>query len=340
MKQNERKNLLNRLLDLNGYEKIEADIKPIYQMYEKESKNIFDEIKDINIIEMKNSHEEDLTNIEELNNKIKDLEKNKLAIIDKINNLNMEYVKIDDSNSTNSKSKLEEEVKKTKINLDKIKNEVRDLSKNLDEKEHIKNNIFEYLKNEESILENWITNNDKIEKQKKDLQLLLEDSLSKRKQHNMKESYDEKTAEILLEKNKKNYDDLLKKEIIYIELLNSYDKNMEIFNEKQNNMTSNLKILEYDLEKINVNNSWVNKIDSDTKSMSILDEKQEKERVLLENDRDNELIIHSLSKNIDEFEKEEFQNKCKSYHNYKNELDNILNEIIIYNDLMKNLENH
>jgi hypothetical protein len=57
-------------------------------------------------------------------------------------------------------------------------------------------------------------------------------------------------------------------------------------------------------------------------------------------DSENELIIASLVKNIEEFEKEEFQQKCKSYHNYKNELDNILNEIIIYTDLMKNLENH
>jgi DNA repair exonuclease SbcCD ATPase subunit/DNA repair exonuclease SbcCD nuclease subunit len=347
MKQNERKNLLNRLLDLNGYEKIEADIKPIYQMYEKESKTIFDEIKDINIIEMKNSHEDDLKNIDELNNKIKSLENNKLTIIDKINNLNMEYVKIDDfnsinsnsSNSNSSKIKLEEEVKKAKISLEKMKGEVSNLSKNLDEKEQIKNNIFEYLKNEESILENWNANNDKIEKQKKELQLLLECSLSKRKQHNMKESYDEKTTEILLEKNKKNYDDLLKKEIIYNELLKSYDIFMIEFNEKQNNMNSNLKMLEYDLEKINVNKSWVNERNTD-KSLSILVEKKEKEKDLLSNDNNNELIIHSLSKNIDEFEKEEFQNKCKSYHNYKNELDNILNEIIIYTDLMKNLENH
>jgi DNA repair exonuclease SbcCD ATPase subunit len=346
MKQNERKNLLNRLLDLNGYEKIEADIKPIYQMYEKESKNIFDEIKDINILEMKNTHEEDLTNIEELNNKIKDLEKNKLTIIDKINNLNMEYVKIDDfnsinsnSNSNNSKSKLEEEVKKVKIILDKMKSEVSNLSKDLDEKEHIKNNIFEYLKNEESILENWNKNNEKIGIQKKELQNELEDSLSKRKQHNMKESYDEKTAESLLEKNKKNYEELLKKEITYNELLKSYDILMIEFNEKQNNMTSNLKMLEYDLEKINVNKSWLN--DNNTEnSMNFLTEKKEKEKDLLSNDSNNELIIASLVKNIDEFEKEEVQQKCKSYHNYKNELDNILNEIIIYTDLMKNLENH
>ena len=333
MKQNERKNLLNRLLDLNGYEKIEADIKPIYQMYEKESKNIFDEIKDINILEMKNSHEEDLKNIHELNNKIKDLEKNKLEIIDKINNLNMEYVKIDDS--FNSKIKLEEEVKRAKISLEKMNNEVLTLSTNLDEKEHIKNNIFEYLKNEESILENWNANNEKIGTQKKELQNQLEDSLSKRKQHNLKESYDEKTTESLLEKNRKNYDELLKKEIIYNELLKSYDILMMEFNEKQNNMTSNLKMLEYDLEKINVNKSWLN----DEKSLSILDEK-EKYNELNKIDSDNELIISSCVQNIDEFEKEEFQNKCKSYHNYKNELDNILNELVIYRDLMKNLENH
>jgi chromosome segregation ATPase len=96
---------------------------------------------------MKNKNEEDLKNIEELNNKIKDLEKNKLSFIDKINNLNMEYVKIDDFNSinSNSKSKLEEEVKKAKISLEKMNNEVNELSKNLDEKEHIKNNIFECI---------------------------------------------------------------------------------------------------------------------------------------------------------------------------------------------------
>ena len=345
MKQNERKNLLNRLLDLNGYEKIEADIKPIYQMYEKESKNIFDEIKDINIIEMKNTHEEDLKNIDELNDKIKGLEKNKLAIIDKINNLNMEYVKIDDFNSinSNSKSKLEEEVKRAKISLEKMNNEVLTLSTNLDEKEHIKNNIFEYLKNEESILENWNSNNQKIEVQKKELQLLLEESLSKRKQHNMKESYDEKTAESLLEKNKKNYEELLKKEITYNELLKSYDILMIEFNEKQNNMTSNLKMLEYDLEKINVNKSWLNEKNThnnNENSVIFLTEKKEKEKDLHSNDSNNELIIASLVQNIDEFEKDEYQQKCKSYHNYKNELEHILNEIVIYTDLMKNLENH
>ena len=343
MKQNERKNLLNRLLDLNGYEKIEADIKPIYQMYEKEAKAIFDEIKDINIIEMKNTHEENLKNIETLNDKIKDLEKNKLTIIDKINNLNMEYVKIDDfncNNSNNSKIKLEEEVKKTKISLDKMKTEVSDLSKNLDEKEHIKNNVFEYLKDEESILKNWRDNNEKINNEKKELQLLLEESLSKRKQHNLKESYDEKTTETLLEKNKKSYDELLKKEALYNELLKSYEKNMIEFNEKQNNMTSNLKMLEYDLEKINVNKLWLNlneKISIDEKQ---IENKKNKYNDLITNDNENELIITSLVKNIDEFEKEENQQKCKSYHNYKNELEHILNEIVIYSDLMKNLENH
>ena len=341
MKQNERKNLLNRLLDLNGFEKIEADIKPIYQMYEKESKNIFDEIKDINILEMKNTHEEDIKNIDELNNKIKDLEKNKLAIIDKINNLNMEYVKIDDFNSINSNnSKLEEEFKRAKISLEKMNNEVNELSKKLNEKEHIKNNIFEYLKNEESILENWNTNNEKIGAQKKELQNALEDSLSKRKQHNLKESYDEKTAESLLEKNRKNYDELLKKEVIYNELLKSYDILMMEFNEKQNNMKSNLKMLEYDLEKINVNKLWLNDDNNNDNSSSILHEKKEKEKDLLCNDNNNELIISSLIQNIDEFEKEEIQQKCKSYHNYKNELEHILNEIIIYTDLMRNLENH
>jgi DNA repair exonuclease SbcCD ATPase subunit len=337
MKQNERKNLLNRLLDLNGYEKIEADIKPIYQMYEKESKNIFDEIKDINILEMKNTHEEDIKNIDELNNKIKDLEKNKLGFIDKINNLNMEYVKIDDFNS---KIKLEEEVKRAKNSLEKINNEVLILSTNLNEKEHIKNNIFEYLKNEESILENWNANNEKIGTQKKELQNALEMSLSKRKQHNLKESYDEKTTQSLLEKNRKNYEDLVKKEVIYNELLKSYDILMIEFNEKQNNMTSNLKMLEYDLEKINVNKSWLIDDNNNDKSLSILDKKKEKEKELLENDRHNELIIALLVQNIDEFEKEEIQQKCKSYHNYKNEFTHILNEIVIYTDLMKNLENH
>lgn len=339
MKQNERKNLLNRLLDLNGYEKIEADIKPIYQMYEKEAKAIFDEIKDINIIEMKNSHDINLTNIETLNDKITSLEKNKLTIIDKINNLNMEYVKIDDLNSINSKSKLEEEVKKTKISLDKMKAEVSDLSKNLNEKEQIKNTIFEYLKNEESILENWNKNNEKINNEKKELQNSLEQSLSKRKQHNLKESYDEITTQSLLEKNKKNYEELLKKEVTYNELLKSYEKNITEFNEKQNNMTSNLKMLEHDLEKINVNKLWLNEKNTD-KSLKFLLEKKEKEKILLENDRNNELIIASLVKNIDEFEKEENQQKCKSYHNYKNELEHILNEIFIYSNLMKNLENH
>ena len=345
MKQNERKNLLNRLLDLNGYEKIEADIKPIYQMYEKESKNIFDEIKDINILEMKNTHEENLKNIDELNNKIKDLEKIKVGYIDKINNLNMEYIKIDDFNSinsNNSKLKLEEEVKRAKISLEKINNEVNELLKKIDEKEHIKNNIFEYLKNEESILENWNANNEKIVTQKKELQLLLEDSLSKRKQHNLKESYDEKTTQSLLEKNRKNYEDLVKKEVTYNELLKSYDILMIDFNEKQNNMTSNLKMLEYDLEKINVNKSWLNENNNDKndKKQQEQNKKNEKYTELNKIDIDNELIIASFVQNIDEFEKEEVQQKCKSYHNYKNELDHILNEIVIYTDLMKNLENH
>jgi DNA repair exonuclease SbcCD ATPase subunit len=340
MKQNERKNLLNRLLDLNGYEKIEADIKPIYQMYEKESKNIFDEIKDINILEMKNTHEEDIKNIDELNNKIKDLEKNKLGFIDKINNLNMEYVKIDDFNSINSKIKLEEEVKRAKNSLEKINNEVLILSTNLNEKEHIKNNIFEYLKNEESILENWNANNEKIGTQKKELQLLLEDSLSKRKQHNLKESYDEKTTEMLLEKNRKNYEDLVKKEVIYNELLKSYDILMIEFNEKQNNMSSNLKMLEYDLEKINVNKSWLIDDNNNDKKKQEQNKKNEKYTQLNKIDNDNELIIALLVQNIDEFEKEEIQQKCKSYHNYKNEFTHILNEIVIYTDLMKNLENH
>jgi len=353
MKQNDRKNLLNRLLDLNGYEKIESDIKPIYQMYEKESKAIFDEIRDINIIEMKNKQDIDIININELNDKIINNENNKLTIIDKINNLNMEYVKFDNKIS---EQELEKNKKILENKLIDYKKDISEFEESLKNNNNLLHNINEFLLDEENIIKKWKTNNEKENIEINNLNNKLENLLLKKKEFtpsldlNIDLKLDKDNENILLEKIKilkNDLNEIIKKENIYNKFILEYNEYIKIYNEKENNMKSNIKILEYDLEKININinintkNEWLKDVSFNIdKSKIILEQKQNKYNELNKNINNNESIINTLSEKNDKFEKMDIENKYKQYNILKNEYNTVLNDIQFYTNLLKELEEH
>jgi DNA repair exonuclease SbcCD ATPase subunit len=104
-------------------------------------------------------------------------------------------------------------------------------------------------------------------------------------------------------------------------------------------MKSNIKILEYDLEKININNNKDTLFNIDN-SRIILKQKKDKYNELNKNINNNEIIISTLSNKNDKFEKMDIDNKYKQYNILKNEYNTVLNDIQFYTNLLKELEEH
>lgn len=332
MKQNDRKQLLNRLLDLNGYEKIEADIKPLFQNLDRESKNIFNEIKDINIIEMKNNNGDNISKMNEMNEKIDFLVEKRENIAESINNLNLEFVKIDGITSDGELKRLitntEEKVNKGKELITKLENEIAEKKIIIDELS------ITLLADDEKFkgVNSANIGGNEMKKALHDAEGELEGLLQKRKENVM--NYDEKTVENLLK--------VMNNKMVYIneneKKLNEIEENYKIFSEKFNKereeYQDKIKLYQYELEKISKEhpvNEWVNDINSFNNN--ILDELNEKYEKSAN-------IINTYVDIINDFEKKEIKMKMSEYNMLKLEHSVILNDIKIYENLIKSLEGH
>jgi len=146
MKQNERKELLNRLLDLEKYEKLEELIKPIYKKVDDEYNNINNIMKDINVKILEEDLKNNITILKNLSEKIENLNKN--IILEKIDELNKKYTCVYDEKESNNKRLIENKIKRDESDLDLIKIKKQ---KNLQDKiklylsEDTKNNIYKEL---------------------------------------------------------------------------------------------------------------------------------------------------------------------------------------------------
>ena len=119
MKQMERKDLLNRLLDLEKYEKLEETIKPIYKKIEEEYNNINNIMKDINPQILEEEIKDNNILLKNVNEKIENINKNK--ILEKIDELNKRYINIKDDKEENNKKIIENKIKNDQSELELIK---------------------------------------------------------------------------------------------------------------------------------------------------------------------------------------------------------------------------
>jgi DNA repair exonuclease SbcCD ATPase subunit len=146
MKQNERKELLNRLLDLEKYEKLEEIIKPIYKKVDEEYNNINNIMKDINPKILEEELKNNTTILKNLSEKIENINKN--IILEKIDELNKKYTCVYDEKESNNKKLIENKITKDECELDLIKIKKQ---KNLQDKtklylsEDTKNDIYKEL---------------------------------------------------------------------------------------------------------------------------------------------------------------------------------------------------
>ena len=97
MKQGCRKDLLNRLLDLDKYEEIRNDIVPIYDKYNEEYKELSKKIEYIDIKGLELSLEQKILSIREYEIDIANKDDSINTITLKINELNMNYTKLEKS---------------------------------------------------------------------------------------------------------------------------------------------------------------------------------------------------------------------------------------------------
>ena len=334
MKQNDRKHLLNRLLDLNGYEKVETDIKPLFQTLDRESKNIFNEIKDVNIIDMKNNNNENMKSLNDMNENIDILEEKKNIIIEKNNNLNMEFVKIDTVN--------ENELKKSRGNINekiiKTNNLINQLSKELDENQlkinELSVSLFEEEEKYKNIRQNEYdedVNKNSLKNELKIMENDLENLLQKKKQNNL--NYDEKTIDNLLKAMNNKMSIIYENEKSLNKIENEYNLFMETFNKEIREHEDNIKLYQYELDKIIKNpeyniNDWNNQN---------CENELDNINNIIENSGN---FINTYVDIIKDFEKNDIKRKMSDYKMLKIEHSVLLNDIRIYENLIKSLEGH
>lgn len=300
MKQMERKDLLNRLLDLEKYENLEDTIKPIYKKIEEEYNNINNIMKDINPQILEEEIQDNNVLLRNINNKIEKINKN--IILEQIDELNKRYIHISDDNNTSNtintnkedkKNIIENKIKKDQFELERIK--LRKY-KNIEEKNNLylseekKNEIQKELEilNSKKKPKYEIKNNDNAEILKNKLNKIDE----KEKSYNeIKIKYEEIQTQFI------KYDEEYKRlfKLKKMEIKNYYDMKEEEIKKKQSMLE-----LEYGNLKLKLQN---------------INDAIEKEK---EEDLIRKMEIYIKDKNEKERLKEEYKNNERIYKEYEN----------------------
>ena len=280
MKQMERKDLLNRLLDLDKYEKLEEIIKPIYKKIEEEYNNINNIIRDINPRILEEEMKDNNTSLKNINDKIEEI--NKSIILEEIDDLNKRYINIDDKGESN-KRLIENKIRNDQLELDRIK-----LKKyrNIEDK----NNLF-ISDEERSVI-------------KQELEIL---NLKKRPKYDIKEN---SNVEILKNKLKKldekerSYNEIkVRYEEIHDEFIKTDEeyKRLNKLKKNEKNYECNVeelksKLLNIELELVKLNEYIIDKED----------DIEEKIKIYIRDNNENERL------------KEEYKNNERLYKEYEN----------------------
>ena len=333
MKQNDRKELLNRLLDLDKYENIEDLIKPIYKDYEEKYKKLLNYIENVDIEDLKLKI---IKNNDDLNKIKEDLsysEKKRNSLMESINEFNKNYVKIDDKKIENYKNEIknikivEEEKKDIDNKIKIIEDKIKEYEMEKDNLKLInnKNILVEYYE-EKKIDENNLEElNKKIEELLNNKKALYEiDVINIDSLNNDIKEIEEKlikisTVELEYEKFIKEYDDIL------IQYNSKYENHISLINNYKNEM----KILIIPDDKIT-------KKEYKNKNNVLIDlfgkMNNEYERI------NNE--INDIKSKIEMEDYDKLQNEYDIFLKEKDELLNFEKELLMKNKILKELSLH
>ena len=248
MKQSSRKDLLNRLLDLDKYEEIREEILPIYEKYNDEYKDLYRKMKDIDIKSIKLECEEHVKLVEMNDMKLDKYENLKIELSEKINTLNINFTVI------------KNDVPLEKIDLQSfeiITNKNKDIKKKLkdisDNKKELEKKIFLLLdiEKENEILCNYKkdieSNNSLMENLNGELYKLLSDKKS------LYDINNELTINNIEYKLKKYLDDICeieKNEIEYQKILIDYEDILRIYNIEFDSKNKIINVLEHEISQL------------------------------------------------------------------------------------------
>jgi DNA repair exonuclease SbcCD ATPase subunit len=313
MKQSCRKELLNRLLELDIYEEIREDIVPEYEKYNEEYKILK---RKIDAVDIKGLMENQLLNKQLFNNilqKIDDIEERKIELNGKIDNLNKKYIIVDPKFDKNIDLTLLENKLKVlndslnnlgtiQLNVDKVKkesiqNKIIELNNIIYEKHSFKKNFYDIKETEECL-------NQKLETKNKQL----------------------KNIEATEEKYKK--------------LLHQYEKITKEYQEQYQISTNSINEISYKLRGLTIDSRSIN---SSTTKESLQTEIDIHNNNLQELEREYNLIQSEISELNISIKKEDQSNLLKNYENYEVTLlkkSSLENEYYSKNHIIKELENH
>lgn len=255
MKQSSRKELLNRLLDLDIYEEIRNDIVPQYDKYNEEYKILKKKIDAVDIKGLKESQLLDEQLLSNLKYKIKDLENQIEYYNKKIGELNVKYIKTDNKNQQYTKN--------NQNNLETI-DQQNQIINNLEiEKKNIE---VTYTENSENITIAYKNKKEFYNKKIEELTSTIHEKiLLKKNYYEINKIYTIMNVPEELEKKKETLNVILKNEeelesinIEYEKINNLYKELFDSKNNILNDINYELKGLNIDSRNININDSYSN----------------------------------------------------------------------------------
>jgi len=292
MKQMERKDLLNRLLDLDKYEKLEETIKPIYKKIDEEYNSINNIMKDINPLILEEEIKDNNILLKKIKDKIENINKN--IILEEIDELNKRYI-INNDKEDNKKI-IEDKIKNYQTKLEQINIKKY---KNLQEKNKL------YLC--EEIIDNI----------KKELEIL---NLKKKSKYDIKDNVDNLKNKLnKLDEKDKLYNEIkIKYEDIQNELIKNEEEYKRLNKLKKNNTIKQKSKKDYECKVYEIKEKLL-KIELEYEEINSKLEKLN-ENILIDKEEDIERKIYDYRNDKKEQEqlKEEYKNNERIYKEYEN----------------------
>ena len=332
MKQSSRKELLNRLLDLDIYEEIRNDIVPQYDKYNEEYKILKKKIDAVDIKGLKESYLLDEQLLSNLKYKIKDLEIQIEDYNKKIGELNVKYIQKQDYqlNKQGQTDKLETIEQQHKI--------INDLEI---EKKNIETLYIENSENYEIITSNYKNKKEFYNKKIEELNSAIHEKiLLKKNYYEINKIYQIINIPEELEKKKDSLNIILKTEQELQHINEEYNKINDLYREIYETKNNKLNDINYELKGLNIDSRNINSNDNYSNILSIIE--------IIELDmKQQENNYNEIKQNINKTEESiKFEDNNKLLENFmeyeiqKAKIIDIENKIKSKINIIKELENH
>ena len=332
MKQSSRKELLNRLLDLDIYEEIRNDIVPQYDKYNEEYKILKKKIDAVDIKGLKESYLLNEQLLSNLKYKIKDLEIQIEDYNKKIGELNVKYIQKQDYqlNKQGQTDKLETIEQQHKI--------INDLEI---EKKNIETLYIENSENYEIITSNYKNKKEFYNKKIEELNSAIHEKiLLKKNYYEINKIYQIINIPEELEKKKDSLNIILKTEQELQHINEEYNKINDLYREIYETKNNKLNDINYELKGLNIDSRNINSNDNYSNILSIIE--------IIELDmKQQENNYNEIKQNINKTEESiKFEDNNKLLENFmeyeiqKAKIIDIENKIKSKINIIKELENH